>query len=253
MRSHLMLAAIGALLFAPLSASAQEHEWKEFMSKEDGFSANYVGDPKIEPFEWKSEFFQTYPARRYTSTEGSTRYSTTVVDYRTAEAKHRDRRAKCEAAKGANGLDGDSCQYDFGVEIAGAINYGVWNVMNKPGATVTHFNWCFTENVGGTCMQLTHADKSRTFAAIHMHAGRLYIHEATVAANTPEPILFLQGLGFVDEEGRSIRYRGFYTEAYGEWRFPHPIPPRVVRGDDGKAIPQGTALLPPSPDGKGER
>jgi hypothetical protein len=40
----------------------------------------------------------------------------------------------------------------------------------------------------------------------------------------------MQGLGFVDEEGRSIRYRTLYTEGYGEWKFPHPIPPRTVRG-----------------------
>ncbi len=101
--------------------------------------------------------------------------------------------------------------------------------MKRDGVRLTHYMWYFNEMVAGRLLQITNADQSRTFAVIHQHAGRLYIHQATVAARTPEPVLFMQNLGFVNEEGRSIRYTTFYTEGYGEWRFPHPVPPRTVR------------------------
>jgi hypothetical protein len=64
---------------------------------------------------------------------------------------------------------------------------------------------------------------------MHQHAGRLYIHTATVTRGLPGPILFLQSLGFVDEAARNVRYETLYTEGYGEWKFPHPVPPRTVR------------------------
>ena len=78
----------------------------------------------------------------------------------------------------------------------------------------------FVELVSGRLLQMTNADKTRTFAAIHQHAGRLYIHEATVPPGMPEPILFMQSLGWADEKGLAIRYRSIYTEGYGEWKFP---------------------------------
>jgi hypothetical protein len=35
---------------------------------------------------------------------------------------------------------------------------------------------------------------------------------------------------FTDEEGRSIRYRSFYTTGYSDaWKFPAPAPPRAGR------------------------
>ena len=76
---------------------------------------------------------------------------------------------------------------------------------------------------------MTNADKSRTFAAVHQHAGRLYIHQATVPSGMPEPILFMQSLGVGRREGLAIRYRTMYTEGYGEWKFPSPLPPHTVR------------------------
>ena len=54
--------------------------------------------------------------------------------------------------------------------------------------------------------------------------------EATVPARAPAPGLFQQSLMFVDEEGKPIRYRRFYTTGYSdEWKFPAPPPPRAGR------------------------
>ena len=41
----------------------------------------------------------------------------------------------------------------------------------------------------------------------------------------PEPILFIQGLAWVNEEGPSDPLRTLYTEGYGAWQFPQPTPP----------------------------
>lgn len=230
---------MGVLAAAVLTAApALAQDWAEFISKEDGFSAVFPGDPKVETITWPSEYRMTFPGRVYTASDPMGRYSTTVIDYRNAEKMHRARVDACRAAKGEKGLDGDSCQFDFAVEVAGAVNYATAKIFQRPNTRISHFMLYFLEMVTGNLVQLENTGNGdRTFAAVHMHDGRLYIHEATVAKGMPEPILFMQGLGFVDPEGRSIRYRTLYTEGYGEWQFPRPTPPaRTIRGLDGSPV-----------------
>ena len=75
---------------------------------------------------------------------------------------------------------------------------------------------------------LANPDGSRTFAAIHRHGTRLYILEATVPKGAPAPGLFQQSLQFLDDTGKPLRYRRFYTTGYSdEWKFPAPPPPRA--------------------------
>lgn len=223
--------AVSFILWSSGSAVAQD--WAPFVSIEDGFSANFPGKPKVEQITYPTEYRQKLPGHVYSAQDVMGRYSTTVVDYRGAEKLHNDTVAKCKAAHGANGFDGDACQNDFRVEVAGAMDYAAWNLMKPDGVKTTQYMWYFLEMVAGRLIQLTNPDQSRTFAVIHQHAGRLYIHQATVSKGMPEPILFMQNLGFVDEQGKNVRYRSFYTEGYGEWQFPHPIPPRTVRDING--------------------
>ena len=68
-------------------------------------------------------------------------------------------------------------------------------------AKVTHFLWNNIDLVGGHQVHLTNKDGSRTLAAIYMHANRLYIAEGTVPEGYPEPGLFQQSLGWIDENG----------------------------------------------------
>jgi hypothetical protein len=219
---------IVAALIVCASQSALAQEWTRFVSPEDGFSANYPGKPKVDTTTYPTEYRQTLPAKVYSAADALGRYSTTVVDYRGIEKLHADRAAKCQAAKGANQQDGDTCQNDFRVDVAGATDHAVWNYMKRDGVKITSYMFYFVELVSGRALQMTNADKTRTFAAIHQHAGRLYIHEATVSPGMPEPILFMQSLAWADDKGLAIRYRGIYTEGYGEWKFPHE-PPTVHR------------------------
>jgi len=236
-------ALIPAALMLSLAQPAFAQDWARFVSPEDGFSANYPGKPKAETTTYLTQYRQTLPAKVYSAADALGRYTTTVVDYRGIEKMHNDRAAKCQAAKGANQQDGDTCQNDFRVDVAGATDHAVWNYMKRDGVKITSYMFYFVELVSGRLLQMTNADKTRTFAAIHQHAGRLYIHEATVPSGMPEPILFMQSLGWADEKGLAIRYRGIYTEGYGEWKFPHEPPPFTVR--DLNTSIDGTVVRPP--------
>ena len=234
---------IPAVLFVCLAQTAFAQDWARLVSPEDGFSANYPGKPTVAATTYLTEYRQTLPARVYSAADALGRYSTTVVDYRGIEKMHAERAAKCQAAKGANQQDGDTCQNDFRVDVAGATEHAVSSFIKKTGVTITHYMFYFVEMVSGRMLQMTNADKTRTFAAVHQHAGRLYIHQATVPPGMPEPILFMQSLAWADQKGLAIRYRSLYTEGYGEWQFPREAPPFTVR--DLNTSIDGTVVRPP--------
>jgi hypothetical protein len=214
---------IPAALIVAFPALAQD--WMTMTATNDGFRANYPGEPKVESITYDSEFHMSLPGRVYRAADDFGRYSTTVVDYRDSKRLHDARSEKCLAANGANQLDGDTCQNDFTMEVVGAMDHAVSHFIKRDGAKVPQYGTYFLDRVAGRLLQITNADRSRTYAAVHQHAGRLYIHEATVPAGMPEPILFMQNLAWVNEEGKAIRYRTIYTEGYGEWLFPQPAPP----------------------------
>ena len=226
------------ILFIAVPVFAQD--WARFVTPDDGFSANYPGQPKIEVITYVMESGLPLPARVYRAADGLGRYSTTVVDYRDIEKLHADRAAKCRAAQG----DGDACQNGFRSDVMGATDHALWNFMKRDGVRMTQYITYSIELVSGRLLQMTNPDQSRTYASIHQHAGRLYIHEATVPAGMPEPILFMQGLAWANEKGLAIRYRTTYTEGYGEWKFPREIPPHTLR--DLNTSIDGTVIRKPS-------
>ncbi|HEY6509482.1 MAG TPA: hypothetical protein VIY56_15785 [Vicinamibacterales bacterium] len=227
-----LIPLIPAALIVLVSVPGFAQDWAPVTSRDDGFRANYPGQPKIEPITYNTEFRIALPGRVYRASDELGRYSTTVVDYREVERLHNERAAKCRAAKGANLQDGDACQNDFVIDVAGAMDHAASNFLKRDGVKVTQYGLYFVDVVSGRLMQLTNPDRSRTYAAFHQHAGRLYIHEATVPSGMPEPILFMQSLAWVNEQGLAIRYRTLYTEGYGDWRFPQPSPPHTLRDLD---------------------
>ena len=92
----------------------------------------------------------------------------------------------------------------------------------KGDAKVTSFVWAAMDMVEGRQMQLTNTDKSRTFVGIFMHQNKLYISQGTVPRGYPEPALFQQSLGWLDENGIGLRYTSYYNNSY-------PPPSRVDR------------------------
>jgi len=97
---------------------APAQEWIDFASRDDGFRVNFPAQPKVTDTTYTSEYGAMLPAHVYSVARDQERYSITVVDYRGIEKMHADRAAKCQAAKGANQQDGDTCQNDFRVDVA---------------------------------------------------------------------------------------------------------------------------------------
>ena len=112
-------------------------------------------------------------------------------------------------------------------DIRGAIVYATWRFTQRD-AKLTSLVWNTVDLVEGHQLQLTNnADKSRTFAGIYMHENKLYIIEGTVPAGYPEPGLFQQSLGWLDENGIGLRYQSVYSNGF-------PAPPRVNRAGRGQ-------------------
>jgi len=71
-----------AALILLLSQPATAQDWARFVSIDDGFSANYPGQPKVETITYTSQYEQPLPGKVYSAADALGRYSTTVVDYR---------------------------------------------------------------------------------------------------------------------------------------------------------------------------
>jgi hypothetical protein len=222
MRRIVIVAAMIAA--AALSAAPSfAQEWIQFVSKADLFGVNFPSEPKTQEAGFMTEFGITLPARIYTADAGPSRYSVTVVDYADAEKIHTAGVEQCRK----NGGEGDACQNDWRSDVQGSIVFAASKYVKGTGK-VTHFGWAAVDQVEGIRVQVTNADRSKTFAEIHRHGTRLYVLEATVPARAPAPGLFQQSLLFTDEEGHPLRYRTFYTTGYSElWKFPAPPPPRA--------------------------
>ena len=209
---------IAAALILLISAPSFAQEWVEYASQPDFFSINFPTDPKIENITYPTEYGLKLPGRVYSSSEGANRYSVTVIDYTEAAKLHAQKSKACLA----EGKYPDFCSDHGRLDIRGAIDFATWSYLKKD-AKVTFFAYYNSDLVEGRQVQLTNnADGSRTFLAIHMHENRLYILDGTVPKGAPQPALFQQSMGFIDKEGKRIRYQEIYSNAY-------PAPKRLVR------------------------
>jgi hypothetical protein len=203
------LIALMLSLFLAGASFAQEQEWVEYASQSDYFTINFPTEPKIETITYKTEYGLNLPGRVYKSQEGQSRYSVTVIDYTDAAKTHAERSKACLAT----GKYPDICSDHGRLDLRGAIDFATWGYLKKD-AKVTFFAYYNSDLVEGRQLQLTNADTSRTFVAIHMHADRLYIIDGTVPKGAPQPALFQQSMGFIDKEGKRIRYATIYSNAY---------------------------------------
>jgi len=202
---RLTLAAL--ILSVPGLAFAQE--WIEFASREDRFTCNFPSEPKVTQTTWTSEYGAVLPARVYRADSGPSRYSMTVVDYNAVERILTARAKACPAGAETCVGVGDTGVGYWKNDVRGAIVYATWQLMQRA-AKVTHSMWNFMDMVAGQQLQITNADRSRTFASVYMHENKLYIMEGTVPAGYPEPGFFQQSLGWLDEQGLGIRYEKLY-------------------------------------------
>ena len=217
---------ISAVLVLSISGTLFAQEWIEFASREDRFTCNFPIQPKIAQTTYVSQHEAELPARIYSATQGQSRYSVTVVDYTQAQRILTEKAKSCPAgAEPCLGGPGDEGHWKS--DIRGALDYAAWQLMKRD-AKLTLFVWSNVDQVEGHQLQLTNnADKSRTFVGIYMHENKLYIVEGTVPPGYPEPGLFQQSLGWLDENGVGLRYQSYYSNGF-------PPPPRVNRAARGQ-------------------
>ena len=211
MRTRLMPLISAALVFS-MSGSSFAQDWVEFASREERFTCIFPAQPKVTETTWSSEYGAVLPARLYSATQGQSRYSLTVVDYKPVERLLVEKSKSCPAGA-------ETCQGigDWGLgywknDVRGAIVYATSKFLQRDGK-VTRLMWNSAALVQGQELQLINTDQSRTFASIYMHENRLIIMEATVPRGYPPPANFTQSLGWLDESGRGIRYSTMYVNA----------------------------------------
>jgi hypothetical protein len=208
--------AVALAVAAPIFAQ----EWVEFASREDRFTCLFPTQPTVTQTTYLSQHEANLPARIYTMTQGQSKYSVTVVDYNQAQRILTEKAKSCPAgAEPCLGGPGDEGHWR--ADIRGALDWATWQLM-KGDVKVTSFVWAAMDQVEGRQLQITNPDHSRTFAGIFMHQNKLYIAEGTVPRGYPEPALFQQSLGWLDENGIGLRYTSYYNNNY-------PPPSRVDR------------------------
>jgi len=206
------LIAIALALFVSGPLFAQE--WIEYVSREDLFTVNFPAQPKVQNITWQTEYSLSLPGHVHVWEDGKNRYSVTVIDYTTVGVKHEEKAKACRAVESYPDVCGDRGP----AEMRGALIYASFKLLQRD-VKLTDYAVYNADRVEGLRLQLTNPDGSRTFAAIHLHQDHLYILEGTVPKGSPPPALFQQSLGFVDKEGKRIRYNTIYS--YGL-----PIPRR---------------------------
>ena len=209
-----LIPVIAAALILFCSCPSFAQGWIEYASQQDFFTINFPGEPEVQDSTYDTAYFITLPARVYSHQNGPSRYSVTVVDYGDAAERHAALVVSCQADIGG----GDSCNNHTATDLRSAMDDATWHLLQRE-AELTHFVYYQADRVAGRTLHLKNSDGSLTFAAVNMHEDRLYILEGTVPADAPPPMLFQQSLGFLDQEGRRIRYATTYANGF-------PAPPR---------------------------
>ena len=189
----ILFASLSGLFVAQLSAQ----EWLAYMSTEDGFRVHVPGEFTVTETTWDSEYGAVMPARIYLYEDGSGSYKLTVADYTDAYRIHAARDDRTEA---------ENLRVYWEVDVHASVVYAASLIRERPGRVVYNA-YHYIARVPGEQIQMIYPDEFRLYAAIYLHAGRLYVLEATIPPGAPPPLFYQQSLGWVDENGDEIRYQ----------------------------------------------
>lgn len=213
-----------ALIFM-FSGSGAGQEFEEYVNTRDGFKIDFPGTPTVGGITWKSQQNYMLPARVYTVDKGKEHYSVTVVDYGGIEKMAIARVATCEP--GARALCRGTDVSGPGVwkhDLRESVLYATLKLLQRDNVKVSDLTWSQHDLVEGNELQLTNtADGSRTYAYIALHEMKLFIVEATVPKGAPPATLFQTSMGWVDSNGKGIRYQDMYIGAVHSMRV-YPVP-----------------------------
>ena len=220
---RIMTFAVALTLSVSGVAFAQEFE--EYLNTRDGFKIDFPGTPTVAEITYKTQQNYELPGRVYSVGKGSEHYSVTVVDYSGIEQMAIARVKTCPS--GARALCVGTDVSGPGVwkhDVRQAVLFATLQLLQRDNMKVSDLTWSQHDLVEGNELQLTNvADGSRTYAYIALHEMKLFIVEATVPKGAPPATLFQTSMGWVDKNGKGIRYQNMYIGASHSMReFPVP-------------------------------
>ena len=218
------VAVVLIALLIPSVAAAQDEEWQVYVNLQEGFTVNFPGQPKIAEITWKSQLGYTLPGRVYSAEKGRERYSVTVVDYRPLEEQGIARWKACPPGN-AQCRDGGATigPAYWKQDERGAIAFAIAKYLKNPAYEITDYAWDWQDMVEGYHLQLK-GQGMRTLVYVGMHDRRLYVLEAVSPETLPEPGLFTHSMGYLDKDGKRMRYtETIYSGSYhGLGVYPRP-------------------------------
>jgi hypothetical protein len=212
MRFRLLISS--ALLLALAAPAFAQEDYTEFSSKEDFFTITFPGKPVQSEGTWVTEYGVVLPAKVYTINESNgSKHVLTVVDYTPVE------RVLAQKAFENCPLGAETCLGvgDTGLgywkeDVRGAVTHAMATLLIDHDVRVTHLAFNFMEMVGGQEMQaVNNKDGSRVSASAYMHLNRLIFAVSTTPKGWPESEVLQQSIGWLDENGRGIRYAYLYS------------------------------------------
>ena len=218
---------IAALLFAILLATpgaAAAQEWGVYVNRQDSFTVNFPGQPRITEITWRSQLGYMLPARVYSAEKGPEKFTLTVVDYRPLEQQGIARWKQCPPGNAQCRDGGETIGPGYWKQDErGALTYAVARYMKDPKYEITDYAWDWQDMVEGYHLQLK-GGGMRTLVYTAMHDRKLYILEGVSPEHYPEPSLFTHSMGYLDPDGKRIRYtETVYSNSYhGLGVYPRP-------------------------------
>jgi hypothetical protein len=182
------LAAVTAFVLAlSVSGAAMAQGWSEYTNREDRFSINFPGEPKIQQTTYMPFEGPAVPARVYSAESGDSRYSMTVVDF----TKNYAFSQWPFAFSGSGVVQGSIAHAAANFRKRGEVTYDAYERLNL---------------IPGHLLRITEPNGRRLFVSIYLYDRRLYIMEANVPGDAAPPSLFGTSLAVLDSAGEAIRY-----------------------------------------------
>ena len=171
---RLMPAALGLALAVP--AFAQSADWAEFTDREQHFTVNFPGQPKVETITYKTQKGTSLPGKVYSAKDArGGEYKITVVTY------------------------GNSPEVSTALTEAGNIERAKGDVRFD---AIEHQNNMLSQRVS-----VAMPNGRFLLAEALADHGRLFIMEADTPPKMPPPSQFQASLQVLDDMGVAIRYK----------------------------------------------
>ena len=164
---------ISSVFTVLLSATAGAQAWREYENRQEGFSINFPGDPKIEPRPYTTASGAMVPSKLYSVELPTGRYALTFVEMAS--------RPQDEAQ---------------------AITQAV-NALRQKGRAV-YDDTDYLDGIPGHQLSVRQPDGRLMLASVHLYNHRLYITEATVPLGSAPPQQFQQSVAMIHPDGRVV-------------------------------------------------